>query len=146
MTWASCLSACVLGAIAPDLDMFYFFFVDHQQHHHHTYWSHFPVLWAGLLCAALCWRYVGERSLPSALVLLFALNGLGHMVLDTIAGDIWWFAPFVDRPFHLFEVPAGYHPWWLNFVLHWTFGFELALSLWAAAYLFAEPAGPGPAR
>jgi inner membrane protein len=53
------------------------------------------------------------------------------MLLDSIVGDIWWFAPFVDKSFALFTVPALYHPWWLNFVLHWTFLLELLILLWA---------------
>jgi inner membrane protein len=54
-----------------------------------------------------------------------------HLCLDSIVGDIWWLAPFVDRPFSLFTVPALYQPWWLNFLLHWSFGLELGLVVWA---------------
>jgi hypothetical protein len=57
------------------------------------------------------------------------------MVLDSIVGDIWWFAPFIDKPYALFTVPAIYTPWWLNFILHWSFMLELvfvfcAVALW----------------
>jgi len=57
--------------------------------------------------------------------------GVLHMLLDSIVGDIWWFAPFVDQAYALFNVPARYQPWWLNFLLHWSFALELALWVWA---------------
>jgi len=41
------------GAIAPDLDMLYFYFIDNGQTHHHKYFSHWPILWIGLLCMSL---------------------------------------------------------------------------------------------
>jgi hypothetical protein len=66
------------------------------------------------------------------LAFLFCLGGFIHLILDTIIGDIWWLAPFVDRPFSMFPVPARYHPWWLNFLLHWSFALELAL--WIGAF------------
>jgi inner membrane protein len=65
----------------------------------------------------------------AALAVIFSLNGLLHMVLDTVVGDIWWFAPFVDKPYAFFTVPAVYKPWWLNFILHWSFALELAFVL-----------------
>lgn len=54
-----------------------------------------------------------------------------HMVQDSVVGDIWWFAPFIDRPFALFTVPALHTPWWLNFLLHWSFALELAICVGA---------------
>ena len=44
---------------------------------------------------------------------------------------VWWFAPFIDKPFALASVPAVYHPWWLNFILHWSFMLEVAILIWA---------------
>lgn len=125
------IMAGAAGAIAPDLDMLYFHLVDHRMHHHHTYFTHFPLFWIGLLLLSVCWLRA-RRTQASALALIFSLNGTIHMLLDSIVGDIWWLAPFVDRPFSLFTVPALYQPWWLNFVLHWSFALELAIVLLAA--------------
>ena len=125
------LWAGVLGAIAPDVDMIYFHLVDHRQHHHHTYITHFPIVWAGLLIASLAWLYAAEVKSHAGLATIFSLNGFIHMVLDSIVGDIWWFAPFVDKPFAFFSVPALYTPWWWNFILHWSFGLELIVLVWA---------------
>jgi inner membrane protein len=123
--------AGVIGALAPDLDMLYFHLVDHRQHHHHTYFPHFPLLWLSLLSVSVAWLRLNKESKCAALAFVFCLGGFFHMVLDTIVGDIWWFAPFLDRPFAMFTVPALYKPWWLNFILHWSFALELSLWVWA---------------
>jgi hypothetical protein len=120
------------GAIAPDLDMLYFYLVDQRQHHHHTYFTHVPIVWASMLLASVIfWMSAGRNKALAVLAVIFSLNGFIHLLLDSIVGDIWWLAPFVDRPFSLFTVPALYEPWWLNFVLHWSFGLELFLVAWA---------------
>jgi hypothetical protein len=125
------LWAGVLGAFAPDFDMAYFHLIDHRQHHHHSYWTHFPIVWLSLLLVALIWFYSARIKSSAALAVIFTINGFIHLFLDTIVGDIWWLAPFVDKPFALFTVPALYTPWWLNFLLHWSFALELAIVAWA---------------
>ncbi|MFK5968823.1 MAG: metal-dependent hydrolase [Candidatus Marithrix sp.] len=117
----------VVGSIAPDFDMFYFYFIDHKQHLHHTYWSHYPIIWLGLLLICLVWFQFAIKKNPALLGIIFSVNGFIHMLLDSIVGDIWWFAPFIDKPFSLFTVPNIYAPWWLNFILHWSFVLELLL-------------------
>ncbi|MDD2776997.1 MAG: metal-dependent hydrolase [Gallionella sp.] len=121
----------ILGALAPDLDMFYFYLIDHRQHHHHSYVSHFPILWLCLLVISLLWMRHNLSSKAASLAFIFCLSGFIHLILDSIVGDIWWFAPFIDRPFAMFTVPALYQPWWLNFIFHWSFALELAL--WVVA-------------
>lgn len=139
------LIAGLIGAIAPDFDLLYFYLADQHQHHHHTLWPHFPVLWASLLLVSALWFHARRGGGCTPLAVIFSLNGLVHMVLDTVVGKIWWLMPFVDRPFSLFTVPARYHPWWLNFILHWTFIFELALIAWAV-YLWRRMPAPALAR
>ncbi|MDP1666177.1 MAG: metal-dependent hydrolase [Methylobacter sp.] len=125
------LWAGIFGAIAPDLDMVYFHLVDHRQHHHHTYFTHFPIVWASLLLLSFIWFNAARVKIRAGLAMIFSVNGLIHMLLDSVVGDIWWFAPFVDKAFAFFTVPALYKPWWLNFILHWSFAVELAIVLWA---------------
>ncbi|PZU52841.1 MAG: hydrolase [Thauera sp.] len=127
------VTAGVIGGLAPDFDMLWFHLVDARQTHHHKYISHWPVLWLSLLLLALLWRHARPSSASAIVLGVFAAGGLLHMVLDSVVGDIWWFAPFVDRPFALFTVPALYKPWWLNFFLHWSFALELAICAWALA-------------
>ena len=137
--------AGVIGGIAPDLDMLYFPLVDQRQHHHHSYFSHWPLVWLGLLSLSLLLLRPRPNSRTAPLAVAFAMMGMLHMLLDSIVGDIWWFAPFVDQPYALFSVPALYKPWWLNFLLHWSFALELALWVWAGllyrARRKAVPAG-----
>jgi hypothetical protein len=122
----------MLGSIAPDLDMFYFHLLDHRSTHHHKYFSHFPILWLVLvLLSVALFAWKGKRQTISCYALIFSISGFVHLLLGTIVGDIWWLAPFVDRPFALATVPAQFHPWWLNFVLHWSFALELALVGWS---------------
>lgn len=127
----------ILGAVAPDIDMFYFYLIDHRQHHHHSYVTHFPIVWLSLLMMSCMWFYPASQRKYAALAVIFSLGAFIHIFLDTIAGDIWWFAPFIDQPFVLATVPAIYQPWWLNFILHWSFGFEIMLVCWAV-YLWIK--------
>ncbi|QAU35335.1 metal-dependent hydrolase [Janthinobacterium sp. 17J80-10] len=125
------LASGVFGAIAPDLDIFYFYLIDHRQHNHHSYFSHFPLTWTVLLLCALFWLYRSRSNSMAALAAIFAFNGLVHMVLDTVVGSIQWLAPFIDRYFAAFPVPALYQPWWLNFILHWSFLLEIGILIFA---------------
>ena len=62
---------------------------------------------------------------------------MSHMLLDSVTSGIKWLYPFDDRYFGLWRlwlVPAGYDWWVLNYVLHWTFIYEL--SLVAASLIF----------
>lgn len=135
------LWAGVVGAIAPDFDMAYFLLIDHRQHHHHTYLTHFPIVWFTLLLLSTVWLYASRSKTRPALATIFALNGCIHLVLDSIVGDVWWLAPFVDKPVAFFIVPALYKPWWLNFLLHWSFALELAVVIWAI-YLWRRSPSP----
>ncbi len=128
----------ILGAIAPDLDMVYFHLIDHRQHHHHTYFTHFPIVWASLFVVSIICFSTAQVKSRAILAMIFSFNGLIHMLLDSIVGDIWWFAPFIDKPYAFFTVPALYKPWWLNFVLHWSFAVELVIVVWAF-YLLRRP-------
>jgi hypothetical protein len=144
-TWKPFMCAGILGAYAPDLDMLYFHLVDHRQHHHHTYWTHFPIVWTGLLLVSVIWLCADRGRNRSILAATFSLNAFIHMLLDGIVGDMWWFAPFIDKPFAFFTVPALYKPWWLNFLLHWSFALELAVVV-LAVYLWRRSLPPAVRR
>ncbi len=121
----------MLGALAPDFDLAYFQFIDHRQTHHHQYLTHWPLLWLTLTAAAGLWWRLARQSRAAFLSLVFGLGCVLHVILDSFVGDIWWLAPFVNRPFALFTVPAVYSPWWVNFILHWSFAVELVICGWA---------------
>lgn len=136
LTRQALLTAGMLGAIAPDFDLLYFYFVDARQTHHHQYWTHLPLLWLGLLALTLGWLAQSTSKTRATLALVFVLNGILHLLLDTLVGDIWWLYPWRDQPFALFTVPALHQPWWLNFVLHWSFALELLILGAALAHAY----------
>jgi inner membrane protein len=124
------LAACVL----PDLDLFYFYFVDERRHVHHSYLPHLPLACvAALGVAAIVLAVLRARRAAWLVLAALGINVLLHLVLDTVAGGIRWLWPFSDVELALATVRPRYHPWVLNFVLHWTFALELALmaaALW----------------
>ena len=122
------------AGIAPDLDLLWFFLVDQRRHVHHSYLTHIPGAWilALLTAAAVLSIRHASRSAWLALCVIGA-NGLLHLVLDSVAGGIRWLWPWTGREFALAHVAGNRTPWFMNFVLHWTFGIELVLV--AAALL-----------
>ncbi|RCU50473.1 metal-dependent hydrolase [Corallincola holothuriorum] len=120
-------AAALIGAIAPDLDLVWFYLVDNGSVHHHAYWTHYPLFWGAALC--LCGLWCRYSSTPFARVLgIFALCGFMHLILDSVAGDIRWLAPMSDMGFSLVTIPANYRVWWFNFLFHWTFLLEVAIT------------------
>lgn len=122
--------AAMVGAVAPDFDLAYFYLVDDRTTPHRQYLTHWPLLWLSL--AAVCAVWLRRTSSAAArLLLVFCLGGVLHLILDSLAGRIWWFAPFVDKSYALIAVPAQFKPWWLNFVWHWSAASELVICAWA---------------
>ncbi len=128
---SSAFLAGIVGAIAPDFDMAYFYLIDDHQTHHHKYITHWPLLWTSLVMVFYLSLRFYKQSKIVCLALMFSLGGLLHIVLDGFVGDVWLFAPYIDKPYSMFEVAARFQPWWLNYFLHWSFVMELAISVWA---------------
>jgi inner membrane protein len=107
---------------------------------HHTYLPHLPLAWIALFAVAalVLWMMRATRTAWLGM-LVFSANILLHLVLDTTAGGIRWLWSFLDAEFAMSHVEARYRPWYLNFVLHWTFALELALL--AAALWYARRPG-----
>ena len=123
----------LVAGLLPDLDLLYFFLIDHRQHLHHDYWTHLPLFWTGLFVAAVATCAMTHNRRLFNLSLIVYANLMLHLLLDTVVGKIKWGWPLSDHAFYLFDVPARFTPWLLNFILHWTFGLELvlvALALW----------------
>jgi inner membrane protein len=130
------LALGMLGSIAPDLDLIWHAFFDPHPGFHHLYWTHYPFAWALpaglalLLCLALSQRNAALG------VLLFACNGLLHLLLDTLRGSIAWGWPFDPTLIKWVSVPHNHRYWLLNFVFHWTALVELSIIAAAAALWF----------
>ena len=138
--------ASIAGAIAPDFDLAYFYLIDGRQHHHHTYVTHFPVVWLAAMLICVVWWITGKFRQWALLAGIFSLGGFVHMLLDSVVGDIAWLAPFDDRFFSLFIVPAVYQVWWFNFILHWSFLLELMLVTSAVIMWYRGPGWPRSRR
>lgn len=124
--------SAVLGSILPDFDLIYFYLIDHRQTHHHKYITHWPLLWISLVFISyLIYAFSSHKKLGLLSLIAFS-SCMIHIILDTVVGDIWWFFPLIDKPFALFTVNALYKPWWLNFILHWSFALELVICSFAA--------------
>lgn len=126
---------CLIGSIFPDIDLLYFYFVDGGQTHHHKFFTHWPIVWLPLLLV-FGLRFLFLRKKFDLLCAGFFFAGFIHLILDTFVGDIWWLAPFIDQPFAFFTVPAITKPWWLNFVIHWSFAVEVFICFWAGFLFF----------
>lgn len=108
-------------SVAPDLDLLYFYGVDSGLHHH-AFPTHWPVTWLAVgLIVGLAWRPIAG--------LVAGGNGLLHLGLDTIAGEVRWLAPVSEWPLTLVAVPTRFESWVLSFLTHWTFGVEVAIAV-----------------
>ncbi len=129
------MAVALVASIAPDLDLLWFYGVDGGQTHHHHFFPHLPFLWGvaggfGVVLLTLLGQPRARR--------LFALGiacGLVHLVLDTLVGHIKWLWPFSQNMMAMVTVPATEQHWIFNFVLHWTFGVEIAICGAAIAHL-----------
>lgn len=127
------LAAGLMASVAPDLDLLYFYLLSDRQRVHHEFLPHLPLAWVPVLMAAAVVLAAARAGRMAWLVLVIvALNLLGHLALDTTAGGIQWLWPFSRTEFVIAHVEARYQPWFLNFVLHWTFALELLLAALAA--------------
>jgi hypothetical protein len=124
----------LIGSISPDFDLIYYYLIDNRQHDHHSYWSHYPVLWVSMLCLSVVLFYKSKGGRVAAIFMLFSVNGFFHMLLDSVCGDIMWFAPIDNQAFSLIRIFSLYQPWWLNFIFHWTFLIELFICCAFAFY------------
>jgi inner membrane protein len=126
----------LIASVFPDIDLFYFFLIDHRSTAHHHYITHLPLAWLALsLIIGAILITAKKRHYFIFLGVAFA-NVMLHMVLDSIAATIYWLYPLYDMAINLIDVTPRYHWWVWNFLLHWTFLYEiliiiLALHVWA---------------
>ncbi|WP_420130167.1 metal-dependent hydrolase [Longimicrobium sp.] len=130
------LALGMIASVVPDLDLLWFYFVSDRQQVHHAYLPHLPLAWIPVFAAAVLVLWIRRAGRPAWLGMwVVAANILLHQVMDTTAGGIRWLWPFSRAEFVMSHVEARYQPWYLNFVLHWTFVLEVAIlvaALWYA--------------
>jgi len=136
-----CLWTGLLASILPDLDMLYFHLIDKKQHLHHSLWPHIPAFWLSMLpIVAFSWILIRNKRYRLGSIVFF-LNIILHLFMDTINGGIAWAYPFSKHLIVFFEIPPRFNWWVYSFMAHWTFGIEI-LVLIAAAAVFLK-AGKG---
>jgi len=121
------------ASVAPDVDLLFSSLLPHRT------WTHYPFLWLCILLASLM-VYPGLKRfrLYSGFLLVALPNILLHLLLDTLTGSIRWLAPFSERRFSLFQVPAVHETWVFNYIFHWTFLFEVFITVAAIFVLLAR--------
>ena len=129
------LAVGLFFSVAPDLDLFWFYLGSDRLAPHHQYVTHWPLFWLALAAGAGVLTLVLKKPAWRAYLFVALANVMLHLVLDSVAAEIYWLAPFSSWHLNLAAVPAV-HSWWVwNFVLHWTFALEICLCL-AALLLF----------
>jgi inner membrane protein len=117
--------------------------VDDRRQVHHAYLPHKPFAWlVALAAAALALRLLRAGRPAGTALAVLGVNVMLHLVLDTTAGGIRWLWPWTQAEFALSQPTARFYPWYLNFVLHWTFALEMVLlmgALWIWRRRRGEP-------
>ena len=132
------LFSALSGGIFPDLDLLYFYFIDNQQHNHHTYMSHIPLFWFIVFMMVSGLIVILRKKTLLAIWLVFMTGIFIHLILDTVTGGILWKYP-LDMNYISFSTVENKYTWWvLNFILHWTFLFEIAILFAAITVYFRD--------
>lgn len=124
----------LIGSIAPDLDLLYFYTIGQRSVVHHSYVTHMPYFWILLSFMGMLITRLQGRNFDGLFLALLSGTIL-HLFLDSFTGGIHWLAPFSDKELIFFHVPATHSHWTLNFILHWTFWFEI-ITIVFSVFLF----------
>lgn len=135
----------LVAAVLPDADLLYFYLIDNRQTLHHHYWPHLPAFWVAVAAPTLALALMMRQPALLRAWLVFHANIFLHLVLDTVVGHVLWFYPVSAESVVMFDVPARYGWWVWNFVLHWTFVFELLLCGGALALFLRSRRRAAPA-
>lgn len=128
----------LIASVIPDFDLLYFYLIDNRQTLHHHYFTHAPYFWVCFFIFTILIAAMSRSRIMYAGSLFILANTIMHLVLNTIVGKIRWGWPFFREDTVLFTVPAVYDWWVWNFVLHWTFLFEVAVVLLATLVFLAS--------
>ncbi len=129
--WGIFVALGLVGSILPDLDLFYFYLIDERQHQHHSYWTHIPIYWICIYIIVASMFILKKNKKLLFITTFIFIDVMLHIILDTVAGGIIWGYPRSTEYFSFFTVLPQYNWWVLNFILHWTFLFEMTIIIFA---------------
>ena len=108
-----------------DLDLIYFYFFDSTKTFHHLYFPHLPIVMITAFIVTLPLYCLKKFEKFRIYHILFFVNWLIHLILDTFTGGIAWLYPFNNEIFLFIDIPANFNHWIISFILHWSFVIEL---------------------
>lgn len=122
--------ALLLGSVAPDFDLLYFYLWSERSFNHHIYPPHVPIVWlATSLLGWLC-LYQAPKAWRTVWV-MFCIGWWSHLVLDTVAGGIWWLWPWISTPYVWIVLPRRFDHGVLNFLSHPACWMEVIIVVFA---------------
>jgi len=126
--WFCALTASIL----PDIDILWFY-IEGGLRNHRYYPTHWPLLWLSLFSLSVMALALAKRRDLIIYPAVILANVMLHLLLDCLAGPVFYAAPFSWERAQLIRVPAIYDWWVWNFLRHWVF--QLELMIWSAAAL-----------
>jgi len=131
----SLIVSSLIFSVWPDLGLIYFYFFDNATSHRH-YFPHLPIVMIMIFILTVPLYHMKFFEKMKMYYVLFFVNWLMHLILDTFTERIFWLYPFSDEGFMLIEIPAVYNHWIISFILHWSFAVELAIVAFALILFF----------
>ncbi len=94
------LTAAFIGGMFPDIDLLFFYFVDSSQSHRQLI-THSLVLYSSLLILGILLMKFSRAKFGGALITVFAIGTVSHVLTDMIIGMTVFLAPFSYELFGL---------------------------------------------
>lgn len=117
----------LVGSVLPDID-FLLFYLEGGVRNHRLYPTHWPLFWLGLWVAVSLILLTLKKKRAIVYPSLLLAGVFSHLLLDIIAGPVFYAAPLSWDRLQLVKVPALYSWWLLNYLRHWTFQLEMLLT------------------
>ncbi len=116
-----------IGAMIPDLDLFYFYFIDatvaHRQLLTHSFIIYFCIVAVGLLLL------LARRPWWAWLTVIFGLGGVVHILADMYTGEAAALAPLTSAVFGLVSLPDVADSWFGHYSFVINYGTEFIICL-----------------
>jgi len=126
----SVVVSSLIFSVWPDLGLIYFYLFDSSVSHRH-FFPHLPIVMVSAFFITLPLYRTKVFEKIRIYYVLFFVNWLVHLILDTFTERIFWLYPLSNHGFQLIEVPAVFNHWIISFALHWSFAVELAIAAFA---------------